>query len=130
MKKKRLFTLMLAVVMIFNCAYSAAPTSNAKAKSFDGLVVHMKKKKIFSGKKTRKEASMIGAKKGVAYNGIEVYEFNKNSKAYKKMRSTKKVTLKGLNMKVKVSAINGKFALIIGNTNISKKKICKAFKNY
>lgn len=130
MLKKRIISVLLILTLALSTATIIQQPASAKATSLSGLASYMKAKKVISGKKIRKEASIIGAKNGVEYNGVELYEFKKSSKAYKKMVSSKKITLKGMGMSFKVSAINGKFALILGNNVKKKSKIIKVFKKY
>lgn len=102
---------------------------STKGKKLTDLVAYLKKKKLISGKGTKMEASMIGAKSGIKYSGVELYEYNTNSKAYKALVKSKKVELKDFNMTITVSAINGKFIILCEDAK-NKSKIIKAFKNF
>lgn len=130
MNKKRIVSMLIVLALSLASSISIHETAYAKSTSLTGLAKYMKSKKVISGKKVKKDASLIGAKNGVSYNGVELYEFKKSSKAYKKMVSTKNVTLKDMGIKFKVNAINGKFALILGDNVKNKSKVIRTFKKY
>lgn len=108
-------------------------TENVKQKnkyddSLEGIEKYFSDKKLLSGKRTRKEASMIGGIDGFAYldSDIEIYEYDINSQEYNMFKNGEAVPIKGMeSFTIKADAINGKFILLSDN-----KKIIKAFNNF
>lgn len=108
-----------------------AAYANVNDKSLNDLVKYLKSKRVISGSATKMDASLIGAKSGVKfkYSGIELYEFNTSSSAYRTAVRTKKVTIEGFDIKYSVDGINGKFILICSGAR-NKSKVIKEFKAF
>jgi hypothetical protein len=102
--------------------------AKTSSKTLGDLVKYLKAKKLLSGKETKMDATLIGGKSGIKYSdvGVELYEYNTNTKAYKSVLKTKMVVLKDFNMELKVDGVKGKFVLICDKTK-NRSKVIKAF---
>lgn len=111
----------------FTCLVSVA--KNAGISTLSDVVSALKNKGLLSGEEIQMRADLIGAIKGISYSdlGVELYEFDKDSKAYKTLVKTKQVKLDGYNLIITVNALNGKFVLLCDSAE-NKDKIIKAFK--
>lgn len=79
---------------------------------------YLEEKGVASGEISQASAEMIGAKEGIKYlhSGIEIYEYDMSSDAYKTLKQDGKIEVQGFEgYFVTVNAVNGKFVLIISN---------------
>lgn len=96
--------------------------------TLEGIEKYLSDKKLLSGKRTEKEASMIGGIDGFAYldSDIEIYEYDINSQEYKTLANGDGVQLEGMeSFTIKADAINGKFVLLSNS-----KKVIDTFNNF
>lgn len=99
-----------------------------KISTIADVVSALKKQGLLTGEETEAYAAMIGGTNGIKYldSNVDLYEFDKNSEAYKKLVKTKRVSLIGFNMDLNVSAINGKFIIMCDDAK-NKDDIIQAF---
>lgn len=98
--------------------------------SIDTVSKYLVDSKLVSGDPIKMESSLIGAKNGVKYTKplkVEIYEYDTNSKEYKAVKETNKITISSFNMEIGIDAINGKYVLICEDGQ-AKDSIVKAFK--
>lgn len=71
---------------------------------------------------------MVGAVNGFKYldSSVEVYEFDTESEAYKKVLETSEMDLSDLSITIPVNAINGKYVLYCDESD-TKEDIIKVF---
>jgi hypothetical protein len=103
----------------------AAPVSKSLNEVADYLVT----KKVVSGEQTDTAAEMIGAISGFKYldSNVEVYEYDTDSDVYKEIVKDNIVKVQGLDLKITVSAINGKYVLFCDDAK-NKDDIIGVFK--
>lgn len=110
----------------YTCAVTVVDSNKpVKEKKLSDLVEYMKSEGVLTGKETMMDASMIGGVSGVKYSGIELYEFDEDSAAYKDLVKTNKFILEVFDMEIDVNAINGKFIILSDN-----KDAIEVFKNF
>lgn len=96
--------------------------------SLDDVENYLKDAGVLTGEKTEMAAAMVGAVNGFKYldSSVEVYEFDIESEAYKKLLETNEMDLSDLGMTIPVNAINGKYVLYCDESD-TKEDIIKVF---
>lgn len=115
---------------ICSITVTKSTTSSAnKLSRLSDVISSLKKQGLLSGDESPTLASMIGGNRGVKYldSNAEIYEYDKESDAYKSLVKTNTVRIEGIDIDINVSAINGKFILLCEYAE-NKDKIIKAFK--
>lgn len=109
----------------------SSETQESSARSLDNIEQYMINAGCLSGDKTEKSAEMVGALKGFGYsNGVEIYEFDTNSDAYKAVSNGEGIPINGMDgYTVHFDAINGEFGLVFSNDNYDQ-SIVDTFTNY
>ena len=101
--------------------------------SLSGLEKYLLDENVLSGNRTEMAADMVGATSGVKYSDshVELYEYDTNSDAYKKLSSGEKLGLKGMDgFFVSANAVNGKYILIITDGETVNQDLLDAFESY
>jgi hypothetical protein len=96
--------------------------------SLDDVENYLKSAGVLTGEKTEMAAEMVGAVNGFKYldNSVEVYEFDIESEAYKKVLETNEMDLTDFGTTIPVNAINGKYVLYC-DESATKDDIIKVF---
>ncbi len=99
------------------------------SKSLDEVADYLVLKKVVSGEQTETAAEMIGAISGFKYldSDVEVYEYDTDSDVYKEIVKDNIVKVQGLDLKITVSAVNGKYVLFCDDAQ-NKDDIIGVFK--
>ena len=102
--------------------------TDTTTKSLDDVENYLQTAGVLIGEKTETAAVMVGAVNGFKYldSSVEVYEFDTESEAYKKVLDTSEMDLSDLSITIPVNAINGKYVLYCDESD-TKEDIIKVF---
>lgn len=93
-------------------------TTESKIYDVSSVAQELLNQGVITGEPTMTAASMIQAIEGIKYTdqGVEIYEYDTSSDAYKDLVAGKSVPLEGFDgYSLSADAINGKFVLIFSN---------------
>ena len=106
----------------------AVTAQKSNLESFDTVCNYLLSKGAISGEPTKMDSNSIGAVNGLKYNtNIEIYEFDKNSDAYKSVIANGYITIPSFNVKMNISASNDKYILYCDKAT-NKDDVINAFK--
>ena len=100
--------------------------------SLSGLENYLLEKGVLNGNRTETAAEMVGASAGFKYadSNAEIYEFDKDSDAYKKLIETNTITLESFDYTMTPSAVNENYVLLANNDAALSQELIDAFNAY
>ena len=104
-----------------------------KETSLANLEEYLLSEGVLTGERTETSASMVGAVSGFKYvdSGVEFYEYDETSDAYKKLAAGEAIELEGMpGFTVSATAINGKYVLMTSNDASVDQKLIDTFNSY
>lgn len=115
--KKLLLTLLVSMLLLSACSSN----SDATKATLSDVEQTLLDKGVITGEKTETLASMVGAKNGFKYQeqGVEIYEFDTKSDAYKNAKKSNSLNLEGFDMTIDIAAINDQYILVFSGDSDS-----------
>ena len=98
------------------------------AKDIKALEDYLLEKGVLKGNRTEMGASLIGAVSGFKYENGEIYEYDTESEAYKRILNGESIEIEGMaGFEVKFDAVNDGFCLYMENEDHA---LLKAFQSF